>query len=138
MGIMRGLWRSTGIGSTVDTIRNIVDEGSITDGIKRTIKENWTEDNPIGKAIYDSGKYDGKIKGYEEASDEYEQKLLEQADMFLAQKKVFESERDRYEELLDAYEKEIEMLENKSYKTEQEKEYLQELLLRERRLRGIV
>ena len=56
MGLMRAIWRGTGIGRTVDTVRNIVDEGSFTDGVKRTIKEDWTEDNPIGKVIYDSGK----------------------------------------------------------------------------------
>lgn len=27
MGLKRGLWRSTGIGRTIDTVKNIVDEG---------------------------------------------------------------------------------------------------------------
>lgn len=62
MGLMRGLWRMTGVGHTIDTVKNIVDEGSLLDGLKRTIKEDLTEDNIIGKAIYDSGKYDGKKK----------------------------------------------------------------------------
>ena len=89
MGILRGLWRSTGIGRTIDTVRNIVEEGDFVDGVKRTIKEDWTEDNPLSSAIYNSGKYDGKIEGYAEASDEYEAKLLDQADKFLQQQKIF-------------------------------------------------
>ena len=112
MGIMRGIWRST-------------------------IKENFTEDNPIGKAIYDSGKHDGKKEGYQQASDEYEKKLLKQADEFIEQKKIYESERDAYENLLDEYEKAIEELENKVNRTETENALLQELLSRERRLRKL-
>lgn len=137
MGIMRGLWRSTVIGRTIDTVKNIVDEGSVVEGYKRTFKEDITEDNPIGKAIYDSGKYDGKKEGYEQASDEYEKKLLQQADEFLKQKKVYEDERDAYEELLDEYESAIEELESKVNRTETENALLQELLLRERRLRKL-
>ena len=49
MGLKRGLWRSTGIGRTIDTVKNIVDEGSISGGVKKMIKEDWTEDNPLGK-----------------------------------------------------------------------------------------
>ena len=109
-------------------------EGSVKDGIKRTIKEDFTEDNPIGKAIYQSGKYDGKVEGYEEASGEYEKKLLAQADEFLKQKKDFEKERDEYEALLDAYEQEIDELENKVDRTQAENELLQQLLIRERGL----
>ena len=40
------------------------------------IKEDLTEDNPLGKMIYDSGRYDGKKEGYEEASAEYELSLI--------------------------------------------------------------
>ena len=94
MGFLRGIWRSSIAGRTIDTVTNCVMEGSVKDGIKRTIKEDFTEDNPIGKAIYQSGKYDGKVEGYEEASGEYEKKLLAQADEFLKQKKDFEKERD--------------------------------------------
>ena len=115
MGLKRGLWRSTGIGRTIDTVKNIVDEGSISGGVKRMIKEDLTEDN-------------------EEASAEYEHKLIEQADLFLKQTRVFEEERDEYEKLLDEYDKEIELLENKADKTDRENKYLQELLLKERKL----
>lgn len=137
MGILRGLWRSTGIGRTIDTVRNIVEAGDFVDGVKRTIKEDWTEDNPLGSVIYNSGKYDGKIEGYAEASDEYEAKLIEQADKFLQQQKIFESERDEYEDLLDAYEQEIDALTEKVNRTEAENAYLQQLLLRDRKLRKI-
>lgn len=134
MGLKRGLWRSTSIGRTIDTVKNIVDEGSISGGVKRMIKEDLTEDNPLGKMIYDSGRYDGKKERYEEASAEYEHKLIEQADLFLKQTRVFEEERDEYEKLLDEYDKEIELLENKADKTDRENKYLQELLLKERKL----
>ena len=90
MGLKRGLWRSTGIGRTIDTVKNIVDEGSISGGVKRMIKEDLTEDNPLGKMIYDSGRSDGKKEGYEEASAEYDHKLIEQADLFLKQTTHFE------------------------------------------------
>ena len=75
-----------------------------------------------------------KKEGYEEASAEYEHKLIEQADLFLKQTRVFEEERDEYEKLLDEYDKEIELLENKADKTDRENKYLQELLLKERKL----
>ena len=38
MGLKRGLWRSTGIGRTIDTVKNIVDEGSISGGVKKDDK----------------------------------------------------------------------------------------------------
>lgn len=135
MGISRMLWRSTGIGRTIDTIKNIADEGSLVEGIKRTVKEDYCEDNPLTSAIYKSGKYDGKVEGYEEASDEYEKKFLAQADEFLKQTRIFESEKDAYDQLLDEYEKEIDKLSEKVNRTEAENEYLQQLLLRDRKLR---
>lgn len=137
MGLKRLMWRSTGIDRTIDTLKNIIDEGSVIDGVKRTVKEDVYEDNPIGKAIYEVGAYDGKKSGYVQASAEYEKKLLKQADLFLEQQRIYEAEREQYEELLDEYEAEIERLESKINKTEAEKEYLQELLLRDRRLRKL-
>lgn len=85
MGLGRMLWRSTGIGRTIDTVKNMVEEGSVIEGVKKTAKEDWCEDNPITSRVYQAGKYDGKVEGYEEASDEYEEKLLKQADEFLKQ-----------------------------------------------------
>lgn len=120
-----------------DTIKNMMDEGSIVEGYKKTLKQDFTEDNPLTGPIYKMGKSDGKVEGYTEASDVYEKKLLDQADAFLKQEKLFESERDKYEELLDEYETEIEMLEKKVNKTETENKYLRELLSRERRLRRL-
>ena len=52
MGLLRGIWRSIPVGRAIDTIRNVVEEGSIVDGVKRTVKEDFTEDNLLGKAIY--------------------------------------------------------------------------------------
>lgn len=135
MGLGRALWRSTTWGRLIDTARNIKDEGSITDGCIKTQKENWTEDNPIGKLIYTSGKYDGKKEGYAEASDVYEKKLIHQAEEFIIQKRDFEREHDDYEALLDEYETELDRLSEKINKTEAEKEYLLQLLLMDRKLR---
>lgn len=135
MGLARMLWRCSPIGSTIDMVRNISEEGSVVEGVKRYVKEDLCEDNPITSRIYQAGRYDGKIEGYEEASDEYEDKLLKQADEFLKQKQIYESEREAYEELLDEYEAEIDALSEKLDRTERENEYLQQLLLRDRKLR---
>lgn len=137
MGLKRWLWRSSKIVKTVDTIKNIKDEGSIIGGVKKTVGENYKEDNPLTSAIYRSGKYDGKKEGYSEASEQYEAKLIEQADRFLQQKEVFESERNAYEELLTEYEMEIDKLTNKLDRTQEENRLLQNLLLKERQLRNI-
>ncbi|WP_270816313.1 hypothetical protein [Hungatella effluvii] len=135
MGVGRWIWRSSTLGRTIDTVKNIIDEGSVVDGIKRTAREDYTEDNPLTSAIYKDGKYDGKIEGYVAASDEYEEKLLKQADEFLKQKTVFEYERDNYEKLLDEYEQEIERLSSKCSRSEAENLLLQQLLLKERKLK---
>lgn len=137
MGILRGIWRSIAIGRTVDLARNIAEEGSIKEGYKRTIKEDITEDNPLGKAIFHAGKFEGKEEGYAEASDAYEQKLLDMADQFLAQTKNVEKEREEYNQLMDEYEAEIERLEAKASLTETENDYLRNLLSRERNLRKL-
>jgi len=135
MGIGRMFWRSTRVGRIIDTVENIKGEGSIVDGIKLTIKEDFCEDNPITSIIYKSGKSDGKEEGYIEASDEYKDKLLKQADEFLKQTKIYERERDMYEQLLDEYETEISKLSEKNNRTEIENQYLQLLLMKERKLR---
>ncbi|MBZ4671356.1 MAG: hypothetical protein PWQ76_298 [Clostridiales bacterium] len=135
MGLKRFLWRRTGIGKIIDTVNNIVNEGDVVSGIKKTVKETYCEDNPITSIIYKSGQYDGKRKGFLEASCEYEKKLLEQAQFFLDQKKIYENQRDNYETLLDEYEKEIDTLTKKVNRTEEENIYLQKLLLKDRQLR---
>lgn len=135
MGLKRMFWRGTTFGRTYDTVKNMVEEGSVIGGIKRTAKEDICEDNPITSRIYQTGKYDGQVEGYEKASNEYEEKLLKQADEFLKQKKIYENEREAYFNLLDEYEAEINSLSEKIKRTEGENEYLQQLLLRERKLR---
>ena len=119
---------------TMDLIKNMVDEGDILEGYKKSIKQDITEDIPIISTAYKYGKYDGKKEGYAEASDEYEKKLLKQADEFLKQEKDYEKERDEYESLLDAYEQKIEELEKKMDRTQAENELLQQLLVKERGL----
>ena len=143
MGFGRAIWRTTAIGRIVDTVRNVYEEGDIKEGIKRTLDEDMEDarsfirENPITRPIYKSGKDDGKKEGYNQASAEYEKKLLEQAELFLKQRKICEAERDQYEKLLDEYEEEITRLESKINKTETEKEYLHELWRRESQLRKL-
>lgn len=137
MGLDRFIKRQIPIIHTIDTIKNIVDEGSVKDGIKRTVKEDYCEDNPITSNIYKAGKYDGKIEGYNEASKVYEAKLIEQADAFLKQKKLAKEQIHAYESLLDEYKKEIDVLEDKFNRNQEENEYLQQLLLKERQLKKL-
>lgn len=138
MGLKRLLWRSTTVGNTIDTIKNIVEEKNVFEGLKRTQKETWTEDVPITAEAYKMGTYDGKKCGYEEASAEYEKKMLQQADEFISQRRIYETERDKYEQLLNEYNAEIDRLEQTVNRTEAENQLLQELLLRERRLKALV
>ena len=115
MGIIRGLIKSTPIGRLVTTVYNIVDEGSFVDGIKRTIKEDWTEDNIITAPFYSLGKNEGYKKGerdgYIRCSREYEEKLRRQADLFLHASNKWKKEKAAYDALLDEYERTIAELE---------------------------
>ena len=138
MGIGRFLWRATGIGHNIDTAKNIVKERSLIKGVKKTIKEDFCEDNPVTSHIYNAGKFDGKKDGYQQASEEYEAKLLKQADLFLEQIKDFKKEKEAYDELLKEYEAAILELEEKANRTEQENQILQELILKERQLKNLV
>ena len=120
-----------------DIAKNMIEEGSVVDGFKKTVKQEYCEDNPLTSPIYKVGKYDGKVEGYEEASDEYEKKLLEQADLFIQQKKDFLKEREEYESLLDEYDKKISELQIYANKTQTEKDLLQKLLIKERELKNL-
>lgn len=137
MGFKRFLRRAHPLVHTIDTIKNIVEEQSIKDGLIRTGKENYFEDNPLTSTFYKAGKYDGKIEGYNEASTVYEGKLFEQAQEFLKQKELAKDQVKAYEKLLDEYENLIEELSNKINKTEEENRYLQQLLMTERQLRKL-
>jgi hypothetical protein len=119
-----------------DMTKNMTDEG-IVEGTKKSLKQEFCEDNPVTALIYKVGKSDGKVEGYAEASDVYEKKLFEQADLFLQEKKDFEKERGEYEALLDAYDKKINELQNNAEKTQTEKDLLQQLLLKERELKNM-
>ena len=124
-------------GHLISTIKNVVDEGNIVDGVKKTYKQYVQEDIPGISHIYQSGKKDGKVEGYAEASDEYEKKLISQAELFLKQKQIFEQERDEYESLLDEYEKEIDRLEKVEKLSSDDTLYLQKLLSYDRKLRKL-
>lgn len=86
---------------------------------------------------FNEGKYIGKKEGYVEASNEYEKKLLKQANEFLKQKEIATTQKVKYDKLLDEYEKYIDELESKVNLSEKEKEYLNQLLLTERKLRKL-
>ena len=137
MGIVRFLRRTNSINRIIDTTKNIIEEGSIKDGLRRTVRED-IEDTPIVSNIYNMGKYEGKKQGYVDASKEYEEKLLSQAEHFINQKELLVNEVSNYEKLLDEYEVEIERLEGKLNKTESENKYLSKLLNNERKLKQMV
>lgn len=138
MGFIRFLMKQTIPGySTVNTIKNIVDEGGVSRGVKRTLKEDFYEDNPITSTFYKIGKNDGKQEGYVEASKVYELKLRSLTEMFLNQKKVYDNQVADYEMLLNDYEALIDELQQKYNRTQEENEYLNLLLINERNLRKI-
>ena len=137
MGIVRFLRRTNSINRIIDTTKNIIEEGSIKDGLRRTVRED-IEDTPIVSNIYNMGKYEGKKQGYVDASKEYEEKLLSQAEHFINQKELLVNEVSNYEKLLDEYEVEIERLEGKLNKTESENKYLSKLLSKKRKLKQMV
>jgi hypothetical protein len=95
------------------------------------MKETYTEDFPLTAAFYKAGKRSGYKEGYESASNEYQQKLLQQADEFLSQKEILKRDVKKYQKLLDEYDNEIERLTKENEKTKKECEYLK-LLLKKR------
>lgn len=137
MGFVRFLRRTTLAGRAIDTVKNIIDEGSVTGGVKRTLKEDFCEDIPITAPFYNMGKRDGKKEGYIEASSVYGLKLRSLTDMFLSQKKVYGNQIAEYEKLLNDYDVVIEELQQKYNRTQEENEYLNFLLINERNLRRI-
>ncbi len=120
-----------------DAVKNMIDEGGVVEGVKKSIDQEIKEDNPLTSMIYETGKVDGKVEGYKEASFEYEKKLREQAELFLKQKKSFESCRDEYERLLDEYEEAIEELKSKLNKTENENKLLKQMIKYQKELRQL-
>lgn len=88
MGLLRGLARLDPNYLFWDTVRNIKDGGDIVDGIKRTVKEDLTEDNPLPpeqtlavpnglqKAIYTAFQEVKPLVGTEVHSDEDVKRIL--------------------------------------------------------------
>lgn len=91
----------------------------------------------LTKHAFNEGKHIGKKEGYVEASYEYEKKLLQQANKFLEQREAFNKENEEYRLLLNEYENYIEKLESREYLSIQEKDYLNQLLLAERKLKRL-
>lgn len=137
MGVKRWLSHMNRYTAARDLVVNMVNEGGVVKGVKKSIKQEFCEDNPLTTAIYKAGKSDGKVEGYAEASDEYEDKLIKQGDLFLQEKKDLMKERDEFIELLDEYDKKIQELQEKNDKSEAEIRLLQMLLLKERELKRL-
>ena len=88
MGLLRGLARLDPNYLFWDTVRNIKDGGDIVDGIKRTVKEDLTEDNPLPpeqtlavpnglqKTIYTAFQEVKPLVGTEAHSDEDVKRIL--------------------------------------------------------------
>ncbi|MDK0783973.1 hypothetical protein P3F01_06160 [Clostridium perfringens] len=137
MGFRRFLKKSLIPGYELKSIvENVVTFG-VVDGLKEEFKETYLEDMPGISHVYNAGKYDGKKEGYEKASNEYEKKLIKQADEFLKQEKVFEIDRARYEQLIDDYEIYIEEMMKKSNMSNEEKDYMNQIMVIERKLKQL-
>lgn len=135
MGIMRLLWRSSPITAGYALAKAMVQEKSVVKGYKKVLKETYTEDFPLTAAFYKAGKKSGYKEGYESASNEYQQKLLQQADEFLSQKEILKKDIEKYQKLLDECDKEIERLTSENSRTKQENEYLKLLLEKQEQLK---
>ena len=137
MGFKRFLKKSLIPGYELKSIvENVVTFG-VVDGLKEEFKETYLEDMPGISHVYNAGKYDGKKEGYEKASNEYEKKLIKQADEFLKQENVFEIDRARYEQLIDDYEIYIEEMMKKSNMSNEEKDYMNQIMVIERKLKKL-
>ncbi|NGU53884.1 hypothetical protein G6Z29_11560 [Clostridium perfringens] len=137
MGFKRFLKKSLIPGYELKSIvENVVTFG-VVDGLKEEFKETYLEDMPGISHVYNAGKQDGKKEGYEKASNEYEKKLIKQADEFLKQEKVFEIDRARYEQLIDDYEIYIEEMMKKSNMSNEEKDYMNQIMVIERKLKQL-
>lgn len=137
MGFKRFLKKSLIPGYELKSIvENVVTFG-VVDGLKEEFKETYLDDMPGISHVYNAGKYDGKKEGYEKASNEYEKKLIKQADEFLKQEKVFEIDRARYEQLIDDYEIYIEEMMKKSNMSNEEKDYMNQIMVIERKLKQL-
>ena len=61
---------------TIDLVKNMLDTNSVVEGYKKSIKQEFTEDNPLTSSVYKYGKYYGKKEGYAEASAEYDCRIM--------------------------------------------------------------
>lgn len=137
MDIFRKMRRLNPTVHTIETVKNMVDEKSVTKGLKRTFHEDICEDSIIGAACYNEGKKDGYREGYEEASRIYETKLRSQSEEFFKKAEIAKSQINEYKKLLREYEECIEMLEAENERTKKENDLLRKLLNNKARLEQI-
>lgn len=131
MGIIKGIIKSIApVGRFAVIIHDIIDERNVIKGIKRSIREEITEDNIITAPVYRWGKNEGyregERDGYIRCSREYEEKLRRQADLFLHASNKWKKEKAAYDALLDEYERTIAELEARISATNSD-EYKQRL-----------
>lgn len=123
--------------NTKDLVSKIKDNG-FADGVKIKLKEDFIEDMPLVGNVYDYAKAEGrrmgKYEGYNQASYEYEKKLIKQAEEFLKQANVLRSDKARYEKLIDDYERYIDEMMQKDNLSNQEKDYMNQIMIMERKL----
>lgn len=112
--------------------KKVIDNG-LVDGIKEEFIET-VKDNPVTSPVYNMGKDEGKKEGYIQASNIYEEKFYLQAQKFIEQKQLLKKDLEEYEELLGLYEQKIDELNSKIELSNEEKKYLQDLLMMERKL----
>ncbi|MCC3865651.1 hypothetical protein K0040_15415 [Terrisporobacter petrolearius] len=86
---------------------------------------------------FNQGKHVGKKEGYQQASYEYEKKLLKQAEEFLKQTKIFESDKARYDKLIDDYERYIDEMMKKISMSNEEKDYMNQIMIMEKKLKKL-
>lgn len=137
MGFKRFLKKSLIPGYRLKGIVENVATFGVVDGLKEEFKETYLEDMPGVSHIYNAGKYEGKKEGYIQASNEYEKKLLKQGEEFLKQTKIFESDKVRYEKLIDDYERYIDEMMQKNNMSNQEKDYMNQIMVMERKLKKL-
>lgn len=137
MGFKRLLKKSLIPGYALKSLVENVATFGVFDGLKEEFKETYLEDMPGTSHIYNAGKHEGEKDGYVQASYEYEKKLLKQGEEFLKQTKLFEGDKARYEKLIDDYEKYISEMKQKSNVSNQEIDYMNQIMAMKEKLKKL-
>lgn len=137
MNISRKIRRLIPAVHAADTVRNMMQENSIKEGLRKTLHEDICEDSFVGAGIYNTGVKDGYRMGYKEASEIYETKLRRQSEAFFEKAEIAKNQINKYRKLLLEYEKYIEILEGESNRTKRENILLQKMIADKNRLENL-